>query len=79
MDWQGLMVEREMHPLTIEEGTAEIDHHYHEVPGDHGSPRTPMGLQESPTVFSAQSQRSLRSPSCDRSEARTPHNNSTST
>ena len=48
MDWQGLMVEREIHPLTIEEGTAEIDHHCHEGCGDHRSPRTPMGLQESP-------------------------------
>ena len=46
MDWQGLMVEREIHPLTIEEGRAEIDYHCHEVHGDHRSPRTPMGLQE---------------------------------
>ena len=80
MDWQGLTVEREMHPLTIEEATAEIDHHCHEVCGDHRSPRTPMGLQESPAAFSTQSQRSLRSPNGDRSEARTPHdkNNSAS-
>ena len=34
MDWQGLMVEREIHPLTIEEGTTEIDHHCHGVHGD---------------------------------------------
>ena len=37
MDWQGLMVEREIHPLTIEEGTAEIDYHRCEVHGDHRS------------------------------------------
>ena len=81
MDWQGLMIEREVHPLIIEEGTAEIDYHCHEVHGDHRFPRTPMGLQESPAAFSAQSQRSLRSPSGNRSEARTPHdkNNSPST
>ena len=33
MDWQGLTVEREIHPLTIEEGTAEIDYHCCEVHG----------------------------------------------
>ena len=54
MDWQGLTVEREIHPLTIEEGTAEIDYHHHEVCGDHRSSRTPMGLQESPAAFSTQ-------------------------
>ena len=81
MDWQGLTVERDIHPLTTEEGTAEIDHHHHEVRDDHRSPRTPMGLQDSPAAFSTQSQRSLRSPSGDRSEARTPNdkNNSAST
>ena len=52
MDWQGLMVEREIHPLTIEEGT-EIDCHHCEVHGDHRSPRTPMGFPESPAAFSA--------------------------
>ena len=51
MDWQGLMVEREIHPLTIGEGTAEIDHHRHEVHGDHRPTRAPMGLQESPAAF----------------------------
>ena len=53
MDWQGLMVEREIHPLSIEEGTAERDHHHCDVRGDHRSPRTPMGLQKSPAAFSA--------------------------
>ena len=72
MDWQGFTVEREIHPLTIEEGAAEIDHHHHEVRGDHRSPRAPISLQESPAIFSTQSQRSLRSPSGDGSEARTP-------
>ena len=43
MDWQGLKIEKEIHPLTIEEGTAEIDYHRHEVCGNHRSPRTPMG------------------------------------
>ena len=81
MDWQGLMVKREIHPLTIKEGTAEIDRHCHEVHGDHRPPRTPMGIQESPAAFFTQGQRSLRSPSGNRNEARTPHNknNSTST
>ena len=33
MDWQGLTIKREIHPLTLEEGTAEINHYHQEIHG----------------------------------------------
>ena len=34
MDWQGLTIEWEIHPLTLEEGTTEINHYQLEIYGN---------------------------------------------
>ena len=61
MDWQGLTIEREIHPLTLEEGTAEIDHYQQEIHGNHIPAKLPMGLHESPAAFMEQTQKILQS------------------
>ena len=53
MDWQGLTIEWEIHPLTLEEGTAEIDHYWQEIHGNHIPFKLPMGLCASPVTYLA--------------------------
>ena len=78
MDWQGLTIEREIHPLTLEEGTAEIDHYQQEIHGNQIPAKLPMGLHESPAAFMEHRNRLRRSSS---HEGGLPHdrNNSAST
>ena len=42
--WQGLTIEREIHPLTLKEGTAEIDHYHQEIHGNYMPLKLPLGL-----------------------------------
>ena len=44
MDWQGLTIEREIHPLTLEEGTAEINYYPQEIHGNYMPFKLPVGL-----------------------------------
>ena len=50
-NWQGLTIEREIHPLTLEEGTAEIDHYHQEIHGNHIPFKLPMGLHKSLAAY----------------------------
>ena len=68
MDWQGLTTEREIHPLTLEEGTAKIDHYCQEIHGNYMPFKLPMGLGESPATYMTQCQSLLRTSSSERSE-----------
>ena len=43
MDLQGLTIEREIHPLTLEEGTTEIDHYHQEIHGNYVPFKLSMG------------------------------------
>ena len=52
MDWQGLRIEREIYPLTLGEGTAEINHYHQEIHGNYMPFKLPMGLCESPATLS---------------------------
>ena len=72
MDWQELTIEREIHPLTLEEGTAEIDHCHQEIHGNYMPFKPPMGLYESPATYMAYCQSLLRTSSSERSEKGSP-------
>ena len=50
MDWQGLTIEREIHLLILQEGTAEINHYWQEIHGNYIPSRLPMGLCKSPAT-----------------------------
>ena len=80
-DWQGLTIEREIHPLTLEEGTTEIDHYCQEIHGNYMPFKLPMGLCESPATYMACCQSLLRTSSSERREKGSPldKNNSAST
>ena len=81
MDWQGLTMEREIHPLTLEEGTAEINHYHQEIHGNYMPFKLPMGLCESPATYMTCCQSLFRTSSSERSERGSPRdkNNSAST
>ena len=81
MDWQELTIEQEIHPLTLEEGTSEIDHYRQEIHGNHIPFRLPMGLSASPATYLEHRQRPLRSSSSEGSQRSKPQdkNNSAST
>ena len=81
MNWQGLRIEREIHPLTLEEGTAEINHYHQEIHGNYMPFRIPMGLCESPSTYMTLCQSLLTTSSSERSERGSPQdkNNSAST
>ena len=51
MDWQGFTIEQEIHPLTLEEGTAKIDHYQQEIHGNHIPFKLPFGLSASPVTY----------------------------
>ena len=72
MDWQGLTIEREIHPLTLEEGTAEINHYHQEIHGNYMPFKLPMGLCESPATYMACCQSLLRTSSSEKSERGSP-------
>ena len=72
MDWQGLTIEREIHPLTLEEGTAEIDYYHQEIHSNYMPFKLPMGLCESPATYMACCQSLLRTSSSERSERGSP-------
>ena len=72
MDWQGLTIEREKHPLTLEEGTAEIDHYRQKIHGNHIPFKLPMGLSASPATYQEHCQRLLRPSSNERSQRSPP-------
>ena len=77
MDWQGLTIERETHPLTLEEGIAETNHYRQEMHGNY----IPMGLCESLATYMTCCQSLLRTSSSEKSERGSPwdKNNSAST
>ena len=81
MDWQGLTIERKIHPLTLKEGTAEINHYCQEIHGNHMPFKLPMGLCESPATYMTHCQSLLRASSSKKSERGSPwdKNNSAST
>ena len=62
MDWQGLTIEREIHPLTLDEGTAEINHYHQEIHGNHIPIKLPVGLHKSPAANMEHSNRLRGSP-----------------
>ena len=68
MDWQGLTIEREIHPLTLGEGTAKIGHYRQEVHGNHIPFKLLMGLSVSPATYLEHCQKLLRSSSSERSQ-----------
>ena len=68
MDWQGLTIERKIHPLTLEEGTAEIDHYHQEIHGNYMLFKLPMGLCESLATYMLCCQSLLRTSNSERSE-----------
>ena len=72
MDWQGLTIEREIHPLTLEEGTMEVNHYCQEIHGNHMPFKLPMGLCESPATYMACCQSLLRTSNSERSEKGSP-------
>ena len=51
MDWQGLTIEREIHPLTLEEGNAEIHNYHQEIHGNYMPFKLTVGLCESPATY----------------------------
>ena len=67
MDWQGLTIEREIYPLTLEEGTAQINHYHQEIHGNYIPFKLPMGLCESPATYMTCCQSLLRTSSSERS------------
>ena len=81
MDWQGLTIEREIHPLTLKEGTAEVNHYHQEIHGNHMPFKLPMGLCEFPATCMTCCQSLLRPSSCEKSMSISPRdkNNSAST
>ena len=81
MDWQGLTIEQEIHPLTLEEGTAKIDSYHQEIHGNHIPFKLPVGSSAFPVTYLEHCQRLLRSFSSERSQRSVPHdrNNSAST
>ena len=72
MDWQGLTIEREIHPLTLEEGTAEIEHYCQEIHGKYMPFKLPMGLCESPATYMVCCQSLFRTSSSERSKRSSP-------
>ena len=80
IDWQGLTIEREIHPLTLEEGTPEINHYCQEIHGNYMPFKLPMGLCESPATYMKSCQSLLRPSSCEKSMSGMPRdkNNSAS-
>ena len=48
---------KELHPLTLEEGIAEIDHYWYEIHGSHIPFKLPMGLSASPATYLEHCQR----------------------
>ena len=72
MDWQGLTIEREIHPLTLEEGTAEINHYHQEIHGNYIPFKLPMGLCESPATYMTHCQSLLGPSSYEKSERGSP-------
>ena len=78
MDWQGLNTEWEIHPLTLEEGTAEIDHCCQEIHGNYIPFKLPMGLSVSPVTYLDHCQRLLRSSSSERSQRSPPQDRNNS-
>ena len=72
MDWQGLTIEREIHPLTLEEGTVEINHYPQEIHGNYMPFNVPIGLCESPATYMTCCQSLLRASSYKKIERGSP-------
>ena len=80
IDWQGLSI-WEIHPLTLEEGPAKMNHYWKEIHNNDMSSKPPMVVYESPATYRACFQGMFGISDSERSEKDPPwdKNNSAST